>query len=413
MRKRIVYFFIIPFILILISIYYLNRFNKDKIRSQFHKITVAEGVTIRSLVEVSGLQLLAEGEEKLHKFLDRLYRNDLIVYIGLFKEKKLNYLLSRFEGYFPVVKDQEQFHILDSPIGKIFDIRGSFHDSIGKIYKLHIGFNYEFLQTFEQAAGRNFLIVALFFSIVFLLVTGLIIYFNRIFFNKELELEREKQEKERFKELSLLTAEIAHEIKNPLNSLYLSFNALEKFLCEKEEALFYRDAIKGEVKRINSIIQSYNNLSKEIYPEMQRVDLKRFAAEFELLISEEIKKSGAQLRVHIRENSAVHTDPDLLKQVLLNLIKNSLQAGGKLLELSFAKDRKALLVKLKDDGRGIPAEVAGDIFKPYISTRSKGMGLGLYIVMKIINALNGDIELISGAAGNTVFAISLPAGPAD
>lgn len=411
MRKRILYFFIIPFLLILISIYYLNRFNKEKIRVQFEKITVAEGVTIRSLVEVSGSHLLEEGEDKLHDFLDRLYENKLIVYIGLFKDGELHYLLSRFEGYFPVVEDPEQFHIINSPIGKIFDIQGSFPDKTGKSYKLHIGFNYEFLHTFEQAAGRNFLIVPLFFSIVFLLFTGLIVYFDKKFFQKEWELEREKQEKERFKELSLLTAEIAHEIKNPLNSLYLSFNALEKYISSKEEAVFYRDAIKGEVKRISAIIGSYSDLSKEIHPENQTVDLERFASEFTLFTAEEIKKNDAVLRVHVREVPVVQADPNLLKQVLFNLLKNALEAEAKMLELTFEMDKKILMIRLKDDGKGIPGPKAADIFKPYVSTRAKGMGLGLHIVLKILKALSGEIELISRAAGNTVFEVRLPTGP--
>jgi signal transduction histidine kinase len=408
LRKRILYFLIIPFLLILITIYYLNKFNKERIGAQFEKITVAEGLTIRNLVEVSGSHLINEGEEKLQAFLNRLHENKSIVYIGLFKKDELYYLLSRFEGYFPVVKAQDDFDILDSPIGKIFDIRGNFRDNSGTLYQLHIGFNYEFLNTFEQTTSRNFLIIAIFFLIIFLLVTGLIIYFDKKFFQAEWELEREKQEKERFKELSLLTAEIAHEIKNPLNSLYLSFNALEKYVSPEEDAVFYRDAIKGEVKRINTIIESYTGLSKEIRPEIRDEDLDRFASEFELFIVEEIKKNDAVLQVHTQKGIVMQTDPNLLKQVLFNLVKNSLQAGAKKLELSFETVKKTLLIRLKDDGRGIPKEKAGDIFKPYVSTTPRGMGLGLHIALKILNALSGEIKLISGEPGATIFETRTP-----
>jgi signal transduction histidine kinase len=386
----------------------LNKFNKERIGAQFEKITGAEGLTIRNLVEVSGSHLINEGEEKLQAFLNRLHENKSIVYIGLFKKDELYYLLSRFEGYFPVVKAQDDFDILDSPIGKIFDIRGNFRDNSGTLYQLHIGFNYEFLNTFEQTTSRNFLIIAIFFLIIFLLVTGLIIYFDKKFFQAEWELEREKQEKERFKELSLLTAEIAHEIKNPLNSLYLSFNALEKYVSPEEDAVFYRDAIKGEVKRINTIIESYTGLSKEIRPEIRDEDLDRFASEFELFIVEEIKKNDAVLQVHTQKGIVMQTDPNLLKQVLFNLVKNSLQAGAKKLELSFETVKKTLLIRLKDDGRGIPKEKAGDIFKPYVSTTPRGMGLGLHIALKILNALSGEIKLISGEPGATIFETRTP-----
>ena len=402
--------FIIPLILVLISIYFLNKFNKDKIKSQFEEITVAEGITIRNLIQVSGRHLMDEGEEELKKFLNSLYENPLIIYIGLFKGSNLNHLLSRYEGYFPVMEGQQDLHIIDSPIGKIFDIKGLFKDKNETAFKLHIGFNYEFLSTFEQAAGRNFLIISILFALILLFITALIIYFDKKFFRKELELEREKQEKERFKELSLLTSEIAHEIKNPLNSIYLSFNALEKFLDKGEDALFYRDAVKGEIKRINEIIQSYSDLSKEIYPEIEPIDMDHFIKEFQLLMSGELEKSRAEMEILFdnNEDNVFKTDPRLLKQVLLNLVKNALEAGADRVELTVAPGKKQLTVTVKDNGRGIDKKIAADIFKPYISTKTRGMGLGLHIVLKILKALHGTIHLVSRTPGSTLFKIQIP-----
>lgn len=408
MKKRIFYLSVIFLLLSLISIYFLNRFNRDRTRAQIEDITIAEGVTIRSLIEISGAHVLEKGEEALQNFLQGLYQNELIVYIGLFKEEELVFLLSRYEGYFPVLKDQESFAFLDSPIGRIFNIRGDFKDKQGKVVALHIGFNYEFLPAFEKTAGRNFLVVAVFFLLIFLLLAGLIIYFDRKFLRKELELQREKQEKERFKELSVLTAEIAHEIKNPLNSLYLSFNALEKFISDKKDALFYRGAIKSEVKRINGIIQSYSDLSKEIKPRIEAVDIGSFVAEFRLFTAAEIEKNGAVLQTEVQQGAVFGADPGLLKQVLFNLVNNSLEAGAKTIKLDFALDKNGLKIRLKDDGRGIPEKIAADVFKPYVSGKTKGMGLGLHIVLKVLKALNGKIELVSGVPGDTVFEIKIP-----
>lgn len=408
MKKRIIYVFVIPLSLILISIYSLNKFNKNKIKSQFEKITVAEGVTIRNLIEVSGHHLIEEGEQEITKFLNSLYENEWIVYIGLFKGDDLIYLLSRFEGYFPIMEGQQDTNIIDSPIGKIFNITGIFRDKDEKPFKLHIGFNYEFLSTFETAAGRNFLIVAGLFSIVILFITVLIIYFDKKFFQKELELEKEKQEKERFKELSLLTSEIAHEIKNPLNSIYLSFNALEKFLGSQEEALFYRDSVKGEIKRITAIIQSYSDLSKEIHPQLKTVDIGKLAAEFQWMMEGELKKNDAVLTVHLEENIAFKTDADLLKQVLLNMVKNSIEAGAASITLTISLNKKRLTLFVNDNGRGIAETFVSNIFKPYVSTKTKGMGLGLHIVWKILKALNGNIQLVSRSPGNTTFKIEIP-----
>ena len=352
MKKRIL-LFIFPLILILIAVYFLNRLTRDKIKTQSEQITVAEGMTIRTLLEVSGRHLMDEGENELITFLDNLYKNRLIVYIGLFKEDELIYLLSRFEDYFPVVEGQKNLRVIDSPIGKIFDIKGNFKDNHKTTFHLHIGFKYDFLATFEQTLARNFLVVAALFSLIILFITGLIIYFDKKIFHSELELEREKQEKERFKELSLLTAEIAHEIKNPLNSIYLSFNALEKYLSPGDEPLFYRDAVKGEIKRITAIIQSYSDLSRDIRPRPAVVDMEKLVAEFQWMMEGELKKNNAELSIRVEKNLVFTTDSDLLKQVLLNLLKNSLEAGATLISLTIGLNKKRLELTVNDNGSGM------------------------------------------------------------
>jgi len=223
-----------------------------------------------------------------------------------------------------------------------------------------------------------------------------------------LELEREKQEKERFKELSLLTSEIAHEIKNPLNSIYLSFNALEKHLGSQEDALFYRGSVKGEIKRITAIIQSYSDLSKEIHPRVKTVDIGKWAAEFQWMMEGELKKNDTVLTVHLEENITFKTDPDLLKQVLLNLVKNSIEAGAASIKLAISVNKKRLTLFVNDNGKGINETVVSNIFKPYVSSKTKGMGLGLHIVWKILKALNGNIQMVSRSPGNTTFKIEIP-----
>jgi two-component system sporulation sensor kinase A len=74
-------------------------------------------------------------------------------------------------------------------------------------------------------------------------------------------------------------------------------------------------------------------------------------------------------------------------------------------ELTFGVNKKGLLLTIKDNGKGIDETTAAAIFKPYVSTKTRGMGLGLHIVLKILKALNGDIQLISRSPGNTVFHI--------
>jgi signal transduction histidine kinase len=392
----------------MVSIFYLNKFNKNQVKSKFKEVTFAEGVTIQNLMEISGFHLAKEGEEALRVFLDRLYTNESIVYIGLFKGTQLIYLLSHFEGYFPVTRDQEEFRILDTPAGKIFEITGQFEGNSKIRYHLHIGFDYEFLTAFETAASRNFLIVAGLFSLVVLFIMALVFYFDRKFFQKELELVEEKQEKERFKELSLLTSEIAHEIKNPLNSIYLSFNTLEKYCTRDKDALFYRDAIKGEIKRISGILQDYSDLSKDIRPEIKDLDIKEFINEFRLIMEEEFKTGSIDFRMEKEGKESVRTDKNLLKQILLNLIKNALEADATKITVNLAAVEQRLIVEIIDNGKGIDEKIKPSIFKPYISSKTKGMGLGLHITRRLVQALHGEIQLVSHVPGNTIFRITLP-----
>jgi C4-dicarboxylate-specific signal transduction histidine kinase len=94
----------------------------------------------------------------------------------------------------------------------------------------------------------------------------------------------------------------------------------------------------------------------------------------------------------------------------LNLVKNALEAGADRVELTAAPGKKQLTVTVKDNGRGIDKKIAADIFKPYISTKTRGMGLGLHIVLKILKALHGSIHLVSRSPGSTLFKIQIPDG---
>jgi signal transduction histidine kinase len=408
-KKRILFFLIIPFLSILVTIFYLNRFNQEQIKAKFAEITLAEGAAIRNLVEVSGFHLAEEGEEGLFTFLNRLFGNESIIYIGLFRGQRLLYLLSRFEGFFPVTRGQKDFRIFDTPAGKIFEITSRFPGTANTRYRLYMGFNYGFLSTFETAASRNFLIVAGLFSLVILFIIALIVYFDRRFFQKEVELLEEKQQKERFQELSLLTAEIAHEIKNPINSIYLSFSVLEKHCSSGKDALFYREAIKGEIKRISGILQGYADLSREIRPEIQAVHLGNFSDEFCLLMEEEVRARNAEFRVERVGLEIFRTDKNILKQMLLNLVKNALEADATQITILFKIRAELLAVEVTDNGKGIAEELKPSIFKPYMSTKTKGMGLGLHITRRLVQVLNGTLELVSHEPGHTVFQVRLPA----
>ncbi len=396
--------------IMLAALYQWNSLNRMRVRDEFERISIAEGVTIHDLVEAAGSRMIKEGERQLTEFLDTLYQNETIIYIGLFKEDDLLYLLSRYEGFFPVARGQspDNTRMIETAVGRVFEIKGHFPSKTGEAYRLFIGFDYQFLDNIGEAADRNFMLIAGVFSLLMLSIIGLIIIFERKFYNKELQFIKATQEKERFKELSILTSEIAHEIKNPLNSIYLSFAALESQLENDPDTIFYKNAVKGEIKRITDIINSYSDLSKEIEPAIASVDLQEWTESFRRLVEHECAEKQIRLTIALNGTPTINTDPGILKQVLFNVVRNSMEAEATEISLTFDITDSNLSIMIRDNGKGVDLSIADRLFKPYATTKTKGMGLGLHVTLKQVKALSGSIELITGKPGETTFKLTIP-----
>ena len=406
--------FLLLFLLavILAALYQLNSLNRTRIRNEFERIGIAEGMTIHHLAKAAGSRLMQEGEGELTKFLDSLFQNDTIIYIGLFKGNNLVYLLSQYEGFFPVVRGRASGNtrMIDTAVGRMFEIKGEFSSPSGEAYQLFIGFDYQFLDNIQEAANRNFMLIAGLFTLLMLSIIGLIILFERKFFQKELQLINAQQEKERFKELSILTSEIAHEIKNPLNSIYLSFGALESQLEKDPDTTFYKNAVKEEIKRITGIINSYSDLSKEVEPRITPLDLRQWIDNFRGLLKEECKEKSVELSILLEGSPTIETDPNILKQVLLNVTRNAMEAEASAISILFSVGEQQLTVTIRDNGKGVHQSIRDRLFKPYATTKTKGMGLGLHVTIKQLKALDGSIRLVSGKPGETTFELISPLG---
>ncbi|MCK5004238.1 MAG: HAMP domain-containing histidine kinase [Candidatus Aminicenantes bacterium] len=411
MKKRKGFFFllVVSFVIIIVITISLNRVNRGRINNEFKELAIASGEAIKGLIEISGYHLVEQGEDALKNFLDRLYTNRSILYIGLKQNDELVYLLSRYEGYFPVVKSQDQIRFISSPIGMVFEVRGNFELPSSVDYSLFIGFDYDFLNSFEKSSGRYFLFIIGIILIIMLVIVFIVLRYDKILYRKNLQYLAEMEEKERLKDLSLLTSEIAHEIKNPLNSIYLSFNSLDRYFDTSEDAVFYKGAIKSEIKRISDIINSYSGLSREIVVNYSPIDINEMIDQFRVLKDPEMKQSGISFKI-ISDVDNFICDRDLLMQILQNLVNNAVEADAGSISVNFSSRKNILTLIVEDDGKGIEPEKIKTIFKPYESSKSKGMGLGLHIVLKNIRAMKGDIEILSGEEGNKKFRVTLTEG---
>jgi two-component system, sporulation sensor kinase E len=217
--------------------------------------------------------------------------------------------------------------------------------------------------------------------------------------------------------LSSMTAGIAHEIKNPLGSMAIYIQLMQKMLKtedepSKEELLSYLEIVNEEVERLNSIVVDYLFAVKPVDATLLHRDIGGLIEELVEFIRKEMELDGIRVDHHIDENLPwVQLDENLFKQALLNLIKNAQHAmdGGGVLTINCINKDDQILISVSDTGEGIPHGVREKIFEPYFTTRDTGTGLGLTVVYKIIKEHGGEIELSSIEGEGTTFWITLPA----
>ena len=221
---------------------------------------------------------------------------------------------------------------------------------------------------------------------------------------------------ERNEAVSLLAAGVAHEIGNPLNSLHIHLQLLDRELrhlpAEKRATLKESVRVaKAEVARLDTIISDFLRAARPAPVRLEPASVNAVVEETLQFMAAEIQSAGIAAEVNLtRGLPRVWLDHDQMKQVFINLIKNALQAmkpGGK---LAVATERTGdyVTVSVTDTGAGIPPNLIGKIFEPYESTKQGGSGLGLMIVRRIVQQHGGAIDVDSAVGKGTVFRVRLP-----
>lgn len=215
------------------------------------------------------------------------------------------------------------------------------------------------------------------------------------------------------KQIAMLAGSVAHEIGNPLNSLYLNLQLLEKaaeepgFLAENEAAEMI-ECCRAEVERLDSIITQFLGAIRpgegqftQVYPDKLLIETLNF-------MRREIEQRQVELKCEFPENVPhIMGNATQLKQLFYNIIKNALQAtvnGGTLL-LKISCDRDFLLVECADSGRGIEASEIGRIFKPFQTFKPDGNGLGMVIIEKIVREHGAELGVDSQPGLGTIVSI--------
>jgi signal transduction histidine kinase len=211
--------------------------------------------------------------------------------------------------------------------------------------------------------------------------------------------------------LSEMAADIAHEIRNPLSSIKGASNLLANELKNLNQPKIqeYHTIITEEIERLNNILTNFQDLTKPLKIEKDSVSMNEVIQKTAKLV--EMDTQNLIIRLELSSNlPMVQADASSLKQVLLNLIKNAAEACGPSgeLEIKTVSDPPWVKISFSDDGPGIPPELVNRIFEPFFTTKSRGMGVGLAICQRIIQAHNGRIEVNNRLPKGTQFNIFLP-----
>jgi signal transduction histidine kinase len=242
-----------------------------------------------------------------------------------------------------------------------------------------------------------------------------VIFYNQHSHTQQVKtLEAEVAERERLSEMGNMAATVAHEIRNPLNSVSMGLQRLKREFHptqDEEEYSHYIELMRGEVQRLNSIVEEFLSLARplEIKPEEVRMD--KLLEELTTFAKADAESANVQIRVVVPHDlPTVRVDRNYLKQVLLNLILNGLQSmpqGGSL-TLEAKVSRGNMVVILADTGDGIPKDILSRIFEPYFTTKTKGAGLGLTIARRIVEAHQGTLTVDTTSGQGTRFRIAVP-----
>lgn len=256
----------------------------------------------------------------------------------------------------------------------------------------------------------------------------------RVLVRRARAAERQARANERMAEIGAMTSGLTHEIKNPLSTIGLNAQLLAEGLgeiptdqpCEPEvRARLVRrvEGLRREVERLRGILQDFLSYAGEVRVATAPTDVAQLVGELADFFAPQAAQQRVQLRVDTpSEPLMAMVDGPMLKQAMLNLMLNALQAFGPVGSASASTPRELILrvhrlegttgeiaLHVIDTGPGIPSEKLDKIFQPYYTTKAGGSGLGLAITRRIVEAHDGRIEVVSQMGQGTDFVITLRA----
>jgi signal transduction histidine kinase len=411
-RKSLYLFFLFPFLGAVALILLTSTLNRAYVRKSVDAL-VAEQVGAAAGILRAGVGRSLEDGTPPSRALDIYADEGEIYYMALLDAgRKVLAWRSVFEGYLPLSAQEVPAGgawIIDSPAGRIFNHFGPLSTADGRTYYLYLGYSLKALEEMSSRSRRSALII---FAII--AAAGLVVFrglslLQSGYMNKAREAEESRAEKERFREVSAFTSGVAHEIKNPLNSLSLIFGLLER----KAPAALSGNVASGkeEVQKISRIVDRFSDVLKPLVVRPETFPVGEAVASVTESLSSEFPDLRDRVRFEGRGELPVRADRELFSLVLANLLRNALEAAaaGEIV-VRAERDRRRIRLSVRDSGPGIPPERLDRVFEPFFSTKQGGMGIGLYLAARAVEAQGGRIEVRSRGGAGAEFIVHLPGG---
>jgi two-component system, sporulation sensor kinase E len=228
--------------------------------------------------------------------------------------------------------------------------------------------------------------------------------------------EQQTIESERLNALTLLAAGVAHEIGNPLNSLNIHLQLIDREArkldgakgAELQESV---EVARAEINRLDSIISQFLRAIRPTRPQLRPESINAIVEEAVRFLAPEIKNRDIVVEQELRSDlPLLELDRDQLKQAFYNVIKNSFEAmkSRGILRIRTDMDESHVIVRFTDTGGGISAENLSRVFEPYFTTKTSGTGLGLLIVRRIVREHGGEMSIESSEGKGLTLTIRLP-----
>jgi signal transduction histidine kinase len=215
---------------------------------------------------------------------------------------------------------------------------------------------------------------------------------------------------DRLSALGELSAGLAHEIRNPLGALEGAVQILQRSELPSETRQEFAEMAGKEIGRLKSLLTHFLDFARPQPPQRMLTEPTTLLNSIARLAAETAKLADVEISVEVQETAPVAIDLEQIRQVLLNLVLNAVQAmdeGGQIV-LRSHKEGGSIILEVVDQGPGIPPENIERIFDPFFTTRPAGTGLGLSIAYQIVHGHGGEIVVRNNADRGATFVVTLP-----